>query len=103
MTESSRAVIGHTSIEALRTTNMRFIPHLYAEPNPVTGKTMWGLAFKEFEMVRNGYACPECLLDFEGIVRMVCPVCGHTLDTSADFAAEPAHWKPDPNDPYRAS
>ena len=91
-----------TSKQDLETWTGRFIPHIYARPHPVTGEMHWGLGPNEFHLVTQGFACARCLADYGGMYRMTCPVCGHERDVLADVEAEPDHWKPDPNDPYRA-
>lgn len=90
-----------TSIEDLLTFSGEFLIPIYSETHPVSGKKLWGLGNREFQLVTNGLACPECLADFKGMYRARCPVCGHERDVFADVKAEPDYWKPDPQDPYR--
>jgi len=36
------------------------------------------LSNEDFNKVQQGYACGECLEDFQGEFRIKCPVCGHS-------------------------
>ena len=69
------------------------------------GRPRFGLSEMDYEKIRAGYGCPNCLEDFtEGsgvAVYAKCPVCGHRIDANADFVETPAYWMPDPNDPDR--
>lgn len=81
------------------------------------GRRLSGLAPPEFEMVKQGYACPECLAWFS-TYTVTCPVCGYKRDVNADIAAEaPELWtqhlkernepwtavdKPKPMNPFEA-
>lgn len=55
---------------------------------------LWGLGPEDFHKVRLGYACPECLEDFNGVYTPVCPVCSHTRDIQRDLQATPDHFLP---------
>jgi hypothetical protein len=75
----------------------------YYTETPAEGRPRYGLLPADFRKVVSGYACGECLADFGGVYMAVCPACGHERDVAADVFAEPAYWKPDPNDPDRAA
>lgn len=72
---------------------MAIIP-IYYETHPVTGKTLWGLAPQDFYKVVNGYGCPECLEDYNGVFLPVCPLCNHASDLMRDVQETPDHFKP---------
>ena len=100
MVKGAHAVPGTTARD-LATFSGKFLVPIYSEINPETGRQLYGLAPREFQLVVHGLACPECLADFEGMWRPNCPVCGHDIDVNLDVKAEPDYWKPDPNDPDR--
>ena len=71
------------------------IPHLYAEEDLRTGEILWLLRQKDFEKVRQGYGCPKCLEEYNGLCLDTCPVCGHTRDMMRDFTdIVPDHMLP---------
>ena len=45
---------------------------------------MFSLTNEDFDKIRQGYGCPRCLEDYQGIWRQVCPVCKHKAEI-ADF------------------
>lgn len=72
---------------------MAIIP-VYAEEDLRTGAINWGLTVQDFEKVRQGYGCPKCLEDFNGVWLMTCPVCGHQRNEPTDFIPTPDHMRP---------
>ena len=67
---------------------------IYSQEDPRTGRILWGLAPADFHKVRLGYACPQCLEDFNGVWMATCPVCGHSRDMLGDFQETPEHFIP---------
>lgn len=78
---------------------MSIIP-TYTEQLP-DGRVLFGLTHSDFEKVRLGYGCPDCLEDYNGVYQAVCPVCRHARDIQRDLLEQPPHWLPDPTDPDR--
>jgi hypothetical protein len=72
----------------------------YKEFNRETGKWLWVLLAEDYEKVRQGYACPNCLEDFNGVYMLECPVCNHMADTLADFIGLPDYMVPEPDPIY---
>lgn len=66
----------------------------YYEEDLFTGEMRWGLAPDDFKKVVEGYGCPKCLEDFNGVFLLTCPVCKHTRIPERDFLPLPEHWKP---------
>lgn len=97
----ARAPIVPATTRASLTAVKGFLVPMYTQTDSETGQQLYGLTPGNYELVRHGYACPNCLADFGGIYQMVCPACGHTRDVRADIVAEPNYWKPDPKDPSR--
>lgn len=52
---------------------------------------MNGLARADFDKVRLGYACADCLAEFS-TYRTVCPICGLERDVAKDIAAPREDW-----------
>ena len=73
------------------------IEPIYKEFNHQTGKWLFALAPDDFEKVRQGYACPNCLEDFNGVIRVKCPVCPHVRD-EGDFVDTPQYMLPETTD-----
>lgn len=46
----------------------------------------------DFELVRLGYACANCLAYFDQYVA-VCPACGNERDVAKDMAQTPTDWQ----------
>lgn len=90
-----------TSRRDLETWSGKFLVPYYSETDSETGRTLYGLAPREFNLVVQGFACPSCLADFGGMWRPECPVCHHEIDVATDVKPEPDYWKPNPNDPDR--
>ena len=55
------------------------------------GRRLNGLTEADFERVRAGYACAECLAVFD-TYTIACPVCGLRRDLQRDIADAPALW-----------
>jgi hypothetical protein len=70
-----------------------FLIPVFSE-DPIPGRRpRHGLAPADYHKVMAGYACPECLADFGGVYRLVCPVCRFQRDVDADIAYDPpALW-----------
>lgn len=70
-----------------------FLIPVFSE-DPIPGRRpRHGLAPADYHKVMAGYACPECLADFGGTYRLVCPVCKFERNLEADIAyAPPALW-----------
>jgi hypothetical protein len=66
-----------------------------------SGRTLFGLNNADFRKVAQGYGCPTCLEDFNGVYHVTCPVCGHTRNVAQDVLPTPRWWMPDPSDPER--
>lgn len=71
------------------------ITPIYKHFDHASGKWLFALAPDDFEKVRQGYACPNCLEDFGGMIRMKCPVCPHVRDVDTDFVATPQYMLPE--------
>lgn len=70
------------------------IKHVYSEFDHETKRWRWGLGPEDFEKVRQGYGCPECLEDFNGVLLLQCPACGHARNQALDFLPTPDHFLP---------
>jgi len=55
------------------------------------GGRLNGLTEPDFERVRAGYACAECLAVFD-TYTVTCPVCGLARDLGRDIADAPSLW-----------
>jgi hypothetical protein len=55
------------------------------------GQTLNGLTERGVEMIRDGYACGECLAIFRHYT-VTCPVCGLSRDVMADVQEAPQLW-----------
>lgn len=73
-------------------TDIAIIPIYFEEDLLRPGKVKWGLGWEDFQKVRQGYGCPECLEDFNGVYMAVCPVCAHVRDVSRDILPTPEHF-----------
>jgi hypothetical protein len=66
---------------------------IFEDHDPVTGKLRRAaLSAEDFERVRLGYACPECLVRFRTYLTS-CPVCGHKRDLGRDIVEAAQEWK----------
>lgn len=55
------------------------------------GQTLNGLTERGMEMIKDGYACGECLATFDHYT-VVCPICGLSRDVMADVQEAPQLW-----------
>jgi hypothetical protein len=55
------------------------------------GKTMNGVGPEDWRMIKEGYACGECLAIFD-TYTIRCPVCKTTRDVFADLLPPPQDW-----------
>lgn len=55
---------------------------------------------RDFDKVREGYGCPNCLEDFNGVLLLECPVCKHMRDADADFVPLPDYMVPEEDPVY---
>ena len=78
------------------------ITPIYKEFDRQTGRWLWALAQPDYDKVHDGYACPNCLEDFHGVLLVECPACGHMSDANADFVALPDYMVPEPDPIYSA-
>lgn len=76
---------------------MAIIP-TYTGTDERTGRTLFALNSDDFRKVTQGYGCPTCLEDFNGVYMSKCPVCGHERDLAQDVVPTPRYWLPDPSD-----
>lgn len=53
-----------------------------------------GLGPADFEKVRSGYACANCLAEFD-VYTLKCPLCGLERDLAADIQEAPQLWVDD--------
>lgn len=67
---------------------------IYTEVDQRTGRIMGGFGREDFEKIRQGYACPQCWEDFNGVYLTTCPVCGHQRNVWEDFLPTPDHFQP---------
>jgi len=87
-----RANVRSIKIEDLKHVKGFLIPR-YIEEMP-NGKRVYELHERDFERVKDGYACGECLAFFERRLPS-CPGCGHYLDVNKDIVEwRPAYWEP---------
>ena len=71
---------------------MAIIP-IYTRPPLIPGeRPLFALTPDDYEKVRQGYGCPECLEDFYGVYMLRCPVCGHTRQ-EGEVQAVPHDWQ----------
>lgn len=69
----------------------------YTEVHPVTGRTLFMVSARDYEKIRQGYGCPNCLEDYNGMYLIQCPVCQHMTDFGGgDFIpVTPEHMIPE--------
>jgi len=72
---------------------------IYYEIRP-NGSTLWALGQRDYDKIKDGYGCPNCLEDFNGVLLLECPVCKHMRDTHNDFLALPDYMVPEPDPVY---
>src|SRR5262252_9715343 len=69
-----------------------FLNPVFVDRNVRTGETvMNGLAEDDFRKVMTGYACGNCLAEFDSYT-VTCPVCGEKRDTTDDVPETPELW-----------
>ena len=69
-----------------------FLRPVFQREDPTTGRTLNGLAPADFDKVTAGYACPECLAEFNTYTHQ-CPVCRYTRNLLEDVESAPAYWQ----------
>jgi hypothetical protein len=59
----------------------------YTYIDPISGRALHAVSRSDYEKIQEGYGCPRCLEDYNGIWRAKCDVCGHTplRESNADF------------------
>lgn len=67
-----------------------FLVPVFQEKAP-DGRFLNGLDEISFAKVRAGYACADCLAEFDKYTA-VCPVCGLSRDVEADVKEAPRLW-----------
>ena len=75
----------------LDTTIKGFLRPVFRQYDPVTDRSMNGLAPDDFRKVLEGYACPDCLAEFYTYLPQ-CPVCGFKRDVALDIQQAPDYW-----------
>jgi hypothetical protein len=72
------------------------------EPLGRQGDLVFGLTESDYLKIVNGYGCPKCLEDYNGIWRAKCDVCGHKADLADFQGLAPDFMQPaDPSLAYR--
>lgn len=73
------------------------IKAFYTEIHPITKRPLFLLSRDDYEKVRQGYGCPHCLEDYNGVYLVKCPVCNHMTDFGGgDFIpVTPQHMIPE--------
>lgn len=68
-------------------------PH-FSTFDPERNAWVFGLDQDDFEKVQAGYACGECLEDFNGEWKLRCPVCGSSTAAGDRIIVDtPNEWK----------
>ena len=49
------------------------------------------LSEEDYNKIHAGYGCPRCLEDYNGVVMVKCPVCGHRADVLSDLRGLAPH------------
>ena len=59
----------------------------YTYVDPFTNRALHAVSRRDYEKILDGYGCPRCLEDYNGIWHAKCYVCGHSpiKDSNADF------------------
>lgn len=65
------------------------IKPIYSKYDPEIDEWVHGLSNDDFEKVRQGYACSNCLEDFGGLYLERCPVCKR----GNVFVEAPPEWR----------
>lgn len=66
------------------------IKPVYSKYDNVNDEWTHGLTGEDFEKVRQGYACSNCLEDFQGMYLERCPVCRKPTMVMVDT---PSEWR----------
>lgn len=70
------------------------IKPIYSEFDFEANRWLFGLEKDDFEKVQAGYACGECLEDFQGEYKLVCPVCrASTAGGDKIILDTPSYWR----------
>lgn len=76
------------------------ISPIYKEYNHQSGRWLFALREDDYRKIREGYGCPNCIEDFQGVILLECPACGHMRDADNDFVALPDYMVPEPDPIY---
>lgn len=88
-----RARVNSIKVEDLNHVRGWLTPR-YIEEDHATGKRIYELRERDFERVKDGYACGQCLAFFDHRFPS-CPACGHYLDVNQDIVEyRPPWWEP---------
>ena len=71
---------------------MAIIPIYTRAPIRPGERPLFALTPEDYDKVRQGYGCAECLEDFNGVYMMKCPVCGH-IRQDGEVVAVPEDWR----------
>lgn len=70
------------------------IKPLYSKYDHLANRWVFGLLQEDFDKVQQGYACGECLEDFQGEFKLICPVCRHsTAGGDRVIVDTPSEWR----------
>ena len=76
---------------AIRSQVKGFLVPVFTDQDPNTGRQRNGLTYDDFEKVRTGYACADCLAEFS-TYTVTCPVCGLSRNVAYDLGTAPDLW-----------
>lgn len=68
-----------------------FMVPIMKRTDPFTGKVLNGLGPDDFERVRSGYGCHQCLAKFKTYL-VTCPACGFVRNVEQDIEGAPELW-----------
>ena len=71
---------------------MAIKPIYWSPPLRPGERPLFALTPEDYEKVRQGYGCPECLEDFYGVYMLQCPVCKH-IRRDGEVQAAPIEWQ----------
>jgi hypothetical protein len=74
----------------LNTTLKGFLVPIFTKDLP-NGQRLNGLGPDDYQKVKEGYACPECLAEFVTYL-VTCPVCRYKRDPDRDILEAPRIW-----------
>jgi hypothetical protein len=66
------------------------IKPIYSKFDYAAERWVFGLSPEDFDRVQKGYACGNCLEDYNGIWRPSCPVCNKENEIVVDT---PTEWR----------